>query len=364
MKLRVIAALAAASIASASSAGAETYLYGTYLPSTHDGTEVMQAFFDDLNRESSSMKWEMHVAGAMGGARDLLAGVRDGIVHGGHIVDVYTPSELPRSNVIAQLALISLESLAGTAAANETLLVDCASCLDEMRDQGVVPLAYYSTTPQVLMCNREVDGLSALQNQKVRSVGPIGVAYKNLGAVPVNTAMTELYDALQRGQVDCASGAEAWLKDMRLNEVVEAVYDYPFATYISSMPFNMNAEAWDGLSDADKQLIANRLPGLSADWAYVYVDEQLAARDAAQAAGVEYRKMPDDIIAAVEAYRTQERERVVAWGQGRGIDDAEQIVATFMENLDKWEGLMTEIGEDRAAYKAALDREIFSKLAM
>ena len=363
MRLKALAVTAALIVGTAPQSNAADLIYGTLLPSTHGGTEIMQAFFDDLNANSTTVSWQMHMAGAMAGPRETLSAIRDGIIHGGHIVDAYTPSDLPRSNTIVQLAALAWDNLVATAAVNETMLLECETCLQELRDHSVIPLAYYSDTPQVLMCNREVANLEALQGTKVRAVGPFGVGYQSLGAVPVGTPVTELYDALQRGQVNCTSGSEIWLKDFRLAEVVDTVYNYPFGSYVTSHPFNMNADAWASLGEDDKALIKNRLAQLTADWAYLYVDDMYAARDLAIAEGLDYREMPADIVAAIEAYRAGQAERAIAWGKERGVDDAEQIVVTFLEKLDKWTAIVAEIGDDRDAYREALNREIFSKIS-
>lgn len=342
---------------------AETYLYGSFLPPTHQGVKRMEGFFADVSAQSETMDWDVFIGGSVGGPRDILGGVRDQIIHSGHIVDVFTPSDLPVSNVIAQLSMIVGDTLAATAAANETFLLNCPACKAEMANHSVLPLVYYATSPQVLMCNAKISGLADLEGRRVRSVGPIGSAYQALGAVPVNTAVTELYDALQRGQVDCASASEAWLKDFRLMEVAEFVYAFPVATYPSSQPLNINLETWDGLSDADKDILTADLGQLAADWAYVYLDEEAAARELASEQGLTYLGMPQDIRDAIISYREGEAERVIAWGKERGVEDAEGIVTSFLSALERWEARVADIGEDRAAFAAALEADVFSKVS-
>lgn len=338
-------------------------LYGTFLPPTHLGVQTMRTYFDEVSAKSASMNWEVFIGGSVGGPRDILGSVRDEIIHSGHIVDVFTPSDLPASNVIAQLSMIVGDTLAATAAANETFLLNCPACMQEMESHSIRPLVYYATSPQVLMCNAEVKGLADLQGRRVRSVGPIGSAYKALGAVPVNTAVTELYDSLQRGQVDCASASEAWLKDFRLMEVAKYVYAYPVATYPSSQPLNINLGIWHDMPASDQKIMTDGLAQLAADWAFVYLDEEAAARSLAEEKGLTYLEMPADIKAAIEEYRENEAARVVAWGEERGIADTAAIVAAFLSSLEKWDKIVREIGDDRAAYVEALSVQVFAKVA-
>lgn len=361
--LAVSAVAAGLALAPASGAQAkQKLLYGGFLPTSHVGNAVLADVFDRINAGSEDMEWEMHVGGAMAGAKDILANVRDGILHAGHIVDVYAPSDLPTSVVIAQLALVALDNLAATGAVNELMLLNCESCQEEFARNNVVPLAFYATTPQVLMCNEEVARLGDLDGKKVRSVGPIGVLYKSLGAVPVNTAMTELYDGLQRGQVNCASGAAAWLKDIKLWEVVKHVYDYDVATYTTSHIFNMNKETWDALSPSDRKLIGDNLADIAAGWAMVYYNEKVVANRMAKNKGLNYHQMPADIVQAIETYRGNEPTRAADWGKSKGVEDAQAIVDTYLRLLDKWEKIVAETGPDPERYADALRREIFDKV--
>lgn len=341
----------------------EQLLYGGYFPTTHEGTAVMDRILKEISDASEGMRWEVHAGGAMGGAKELLGNVRDGIVHGGHIVDIYTPSDLPAHVVLVNLALAAQDNLASTAAVNELILLGgCPQCTAELARNEVVPLAYFSSTPQVLMCNKPIESLAGLSGQKVRSVGPVGAAMKALGAVPMSTASTELYDALQRGQVNCASGAKSWLQQMRLEEVAKVVYEYPIAIYISSNPFNMNKKAWDRLSAADRKLMRSRAADVAAGWAIVYHNDDLRAAAEGGKKGVAFRALPADIEQALAAYREGEAKRAADWGTSKGVQEADRIVAGYLLLYRKWLGIVKETGADPVRYRDALAREIFNKV--
>src|SRR3546814_11506556 len=65
--------------------------------------------------------------------------------------------------------------------------------------------------------------LDELKGKKIRGPGAIGRMATAVGAVPVNVTITESYEGLQRGQIDCTFGAAGWLDTYSFGDVAKYV---------------------------------------------------------------------------------------------------------------------------------------------
>src|SRR3546814_2387778 len=83
----------------------------------------------------------------------------------------------------------------------------------------MVPLSAVSATPYHLLCTKAVKSLADLKGLKVRAASSSAALVQALGATPVNVAVTEIYEALQRGQVDCTLGPIPHLKNYALADI-------------------------------------------------------------------------------------------------------------------------------------------------
>src|SRR3546814_3719574 len=65
--------------------------------------------------------------------------------------------------------------------------------------------------------------LDELKGKKIRGPGAIGRMATAVGAVPVNVTITESYEGMQRGQIDCTFGAAGWLDTYSFGDVAKYV---------------------------------------------------------------------------------------------------------------------------------------------
>ena len=168
--------------------------------------------------------------------------------------------------------------------------------------------------------------------------------------------------ALQRGQIDCGSGADAWLKSYTLWDVAKYVVDYPMGTYHGTVVFSLNADTWAGLSEGARTVIKKNLPQLAADSAFGYEEEKAAARAGATEKGVKFVKPGQDFVDAYTSYQKAEVERVIEAGEKAGLKDVRASVNDYLKTVAKWQKIVADSKRDKKAYTEALDREIYSKV--
>ena len=368
MKLNQFITTSAIAIASTGLGSAlvaeEKLAYGSWLPPTHVVVEKgLNPFFDRVKEASGgNLTWELFSGGAMGGPKEALSAVKDGLVDSSLVVDVYYKSDLPVSVTMSDLFMMVDDQLAWGAALTETQLLDCPQCEAEYDKQGLTPLAFYSGGDYHLMCMEEVNTLEQIAGKKIRASTRNGALSEAWGAVPVSITTAEMYEAMQRGQADCTIGAYAWLNSYGLKDLVKSIVSTPIGGYYSALVLHMADDRWNGLSDDDKAVLLKEIPQLIADINYSYTESGNAAADEAKAAGVTFLEMDAGMNATFEEFKQGEIAYTVEKATSAGVDDAQAVVDALLENVAKWKEIMANPDMDRDAYAKALWDEIYSKL--
>jgi len=364
-KLKKTAALgmALASAVFAAPAAAEELSYAHYVSSVHVlATHGIGPFFERVTEDTDGeITWTAYWGGAMGEPKELLGAIGDGIVDSAGVVDVYLKSQLPSSVALSSLFVVADDVLAFGAAMNEYQLLHCPSCIEDYKGHNIVPLAWYSTSPYLLMCTSEVASLDQLAGKKVRAASRMGTLMQSMGGTPVSVTSAEMYEAMQRGTVDCSVGAAAWLTGYNIKDFVTHVVEDPLGAYIGAMIMDMNADVWADLSEEHRQAILDNLPKLVADTIWAYNSEADDAIKQSLAGGTKLVPAADDFRMKLEEIRSVEWEAAIEQAESDGVENAREMIEGFRETVDKWRGIVKEIGDDKEAFEAALEREIFSK---
>ena len=362
---RGLLATAAIVAAMATQASAETKLvYGTPLPDSHVGiASGVAPYFDKVNKSSGGdIAWEIVAGGAMGGWTEAFENLAGGVLDGASVVDVAVPASLPMSNVITDLGAVGADPRVMGAAVNEVTFVMENTLLSDWLKSGVRPMAAYSTSTFHIMCKEPVASLDELKTKKIRADTYLAVLVSAMGATPVNVQSVEIYEALQRGQIDCAAGSAAWMSSFSLADHVNYVVELPVGMYHSGWIFSMNQAKWEGLASDQRKAHIENLPSLVRESIQAYVKAGNDELDKARAAGKTVAT-PDGFAAFMDGHRASEYDRVVKAAADRGFEGAETMIEHFHEAVAKWEKIVADTNGDWDKYEEALRREIFSKIS-
>lgn len=367
--LKTCATVLTLSLATLGTAGQATDLiYGSYLSPVHGNNKFgAQRFIEEAERVSDGeLSFQFIPGGALVGAKTTLEGIRDGIVDSGIVVALYHPSDLPYNSIITNLTAFGGNTAAVAGALNETTLLDCPQCMKEWENWNVKHFGAYSTSGYKFLCAQEVKSLKDIKGWRIRAAGATGRWVSHLGATPVNIPVTDTYEALQRGQVDCTVGSLSWLRTFSLGDVAKYVYDMPSGAYFGGSIANVNTSRWKSLSDIEKQAIIAAAPkAVSGATVMGYIgDDKEYLEKGGEADGVTINTPSEEELALLEEYRKSEAALVIKMAQDAGLEGAEEIVNAFLTNLKKWEGIVAETGDDVIKYEEALKSEIYSKLEM
>lgn len=120
-------------------------------------------------------------------------------------------------------------------------------------------LSHWPFNPQILFCKEPIDTLADLEGRKVRVSGaPAADTLAELGATAVDLTGGEVYQALQRGLVDCATTGSTYGYRNKWHEVTNHLYDLPLGGY-SQVVQVANKDFWESLSEEDQAMIREKL---------------------------------------------------------------------------------------------------------
>ncbi len=345
---------------------ADEYNYATFVPpQAANNTIALQPAFDAIAEETGGdLEIKIFAGGQLLGGQDMLAGVRDGIADLGFVIPVYAPSDLPNSVVISDMMPYGSDPIAVAGAALQTMLMDCPQCVEEFTKNNLVFLGGHVPTPYRLLCREDVSSLADIEGLRMRGgSGAMSRIAQALGGTPINMSAGDMYEALERGQLDCVVGPIAWLRQYSLGEVIGSVLGEPLGVLGGLGLVTWNRDAWDGLSDEQKKAVLREMPGIVARATvdgYIADDNDVRAHYEGK---VTFNDSVPEIREALDRINAEGLPEIIKAALARGATDPEAIAKAYQRNLAHWQ----EISRDRVkgsadALAEVLWEEIYSQI--
>jgi len=162
----------------------------------------------------------------------------------------------------------------------------------------------------------------------------------------------QTFEAMSQGTIDGTMASIADMLSYRLVDVATHVLRVPLGTYHVTSNFTVAADAWADMSVEQREQFAKAAnrgdPQLTDRWAYQMPDE---ANAAVAEAGIADNEPSDEFLAASNAFAESDVQSRV---------DANPLAADFAALIEKWEGVVAEVGTDPEALAAYAWDEIWS----
>ncbi len=365
----LLASAAAAILASAGGASAKELIYGSGIPAKSDQMNIgMKTYAEDVAKASDgAFTLKVLAGGQVVSLYNTLAALRDGTIDAGFIVPTFTRKELKHVNVIYDTEVFGTDPAAITGAANETLLLDCPSCLGDFRANKAVYLASFGNNNKGLICRNEVKTVADVKGLKVRAVGATTRLIAEMGAVPVVMSPPDATTALERGTVDCVHGVVTWLKNFGYWDVAKYMLETPLGSPRTISSIVYGRQAWDAMSPVEKKIAIDAVPMHLARMVYLVNVEadRLIKEKAIKEKHVVFHEGGKDFHDLLQSFQAKEKVLIPQLDQEKlGVANAQEIFAAFLKNLDKWEKRAKEanLKNDMNAMAAAYKQEIYDKL--
>ena len=178
--------------------------YATFVSKSDTFAQQAKWFMQQTEERSKGrIAWKSFLDGTLLSAADMFEGVRNGRADAGHVANVYSPQNLPLSQIT--VPFLSTDGLAVTKTL-ETMYSENKDFRDEWESQGIKVLAFGITGNATVGVNVPVTSLDDLKGKKLRAAGLTGVALKSIGVDSIGLTLPETYEAIQRGVVDGFAG--------------------------------------------------------------------------------------------------------------------------------------------------------------
>ena len=293
-----------------------------------------------------------------------LSGISNGIAQVGYHAGTYTPAQLPEDNVIAQLAFNYSNPYPLAFAVTEANMT-MPALQAQWRKNNIAYLGGYSTSPYVLLCSTKIETLADMEGAKIRVPGAAQSDWVNsVGGVPVNVPSSEMYDGLDKGQLDCAAITALDLKSRSLWDVTSYVTLLDIGLYWAGYSQGANRDFWQGLSDAQRQAFFDTIPTAMVDEVIDYMGDDREALDEAAEYDVEIIQPAADLQTSVDDFRAQVRANALAQGNDTfGLANTEQLLSDFEAIVAKWQKRLEGMDHtDRDEMIRIAETELFGQL--
>lgn len=306
--------------------------------------------FVDFIDEYSGGKITVDVTYANGIVSNILEwddGLVDGRLDIGAFYPQYDAAEYPVTNAFTDIAILRdpeyITGFYSVEAWAQEVGLGTPEVVAEFMDRGILPLQILSPDgPQIMFCTSPVTSIADMAGKQVRASSPtIARQIEAMGGVPVSMPYPEVYEALQRGILDCLQGSHA------LGTTTGTLEVAPYITNVSTTnwaPAHTNLYAGSrvlGLPIPAQQLILE-----AAQWYDAVQFESTLnimggdAVEQMEANGGEWLTFDEDLQALLAA----ENEEILADIAASEYFDGEDLVARAEAASAAWEARVNELG--------------------
>lgn len=300
-------------------------------------------------------------------------GVRDGLADVGFVLPPYYPAEYSTNLFLHEMNLLinlvenptGKEPLAFSGAMLEYTFKNCPECLAENAAQNQVYTGGGVTPLYNLLCKDvAVTSIEDLKGLRLRAGGAGFVRFAEaFGAQGVRLPVSEAYEALDQGIIDCAMLSAPELTNYNLYEVVtDITLAVPGGAFAGVSSSNINADRWKAMSDDNREALLWGGSHMTADvtWNF-YTDDSAAIADARER-GIKFHEADAELIAAVKEFSRTDLETVSGLFQDTyGVARSSEIAADFAPLLEKWNGLVVDV-DSSDALQQLFWNEVISKV--
>lgn len=294
-------------------------------PKTTANAIYLQEWIDKVSEATDGhVKITLYDNATLSAATDIGDNVKAGAVDIGWLYTSYYAGQFPLSDVIN----LPMQGFGDPIVSTEVLWALSEKYEEVEGEWDDFKLLMLYGNPGMIFASAEkpITSVADLQGMVVRApAGTVTEVLTAWGASPVTMAPPELYDAIEKRNIEAYIFEPAGICNFSLEEITSYYTDY--ALYDGPFALIMNKEKWESLPEEYQKAI-----------------EELSGKEASMGAA---QAFADDVAA--------KREQIVAAG-GEFVELSDEAIAEFNveadKAADKWVESMSKNGFDAAAYLA------------
>ncbi len=186
--------------------------------------------------------------------------------------------------------------------------------------------------------NKEINTVDDLKGLNMRIAGLGGQALAKLGANTQLVPAGEIYVSLETGRIDAAEFSAPQLdKNFGFQEIAKTYYFPGWHQPSSWDSIIVNMDVWKGISERDQKIMVEACKANIVDNMADQLNQQVAAIEEIEAAGVAVKRFPDPVLAAMKEASTQVMEEEAA--KDPIFKEAYESLTAYVKRVGRWSEL-------------------------
>ena len=356
-----------------SSVQADTLRFAVGFPSgapIEAAKKYAEAVKKNTNNEHSVKIYELSLLNHS----EMSSGISQGMADLGYLLTAYSPSDYPHSNLGADMSMqtalqnevLGKEGYAYSGAMLEYIMLNCPECQNEFASNNQVYTSVVSTPAYVMFCNEPVNTGEEINGTRLRISGASWARWaKNFGGSPVALPVTEVYEALEQGVVDCTFLSPTELTNFNLIDVVKNITtDVPGGLYAAGGAATLNRDTWNRFNNEEKEGLLKAGSVMAAYVTFLYQQQAYSDMEKAEKKGINILKAEGDLLEKSREFIKSDLEFIPKfYADEYKIDGSRtrELAANMSKLIEKWNRLVGDI--ETADQLAKLYwNEVYSKL--
>ena len=277
-----------------------TFTLSMHDPKTTANAIYIQSWIDAVDKATNGhVKITLYDNATLSAATDIGDNVKSAAVDIGWLYTSYYAGQFPLSDVIN----MPMQGFGDPVVSTEVLWALAEKYPQVEKEWGDFKLLMLYGNPGMILCSGEkpIQGISDLKGMTIRCPsGAITDVLNEWGASPVTMAPPDLYEALEKKNINGYIFEPAGICNFSLQEITSYYTDYPL--YDGPFALIMNKAQWDSLPK-EYQDIIDGLSGKTASLgaANAFAADVAAKREVIKAAGGQFVELPEASIAEMQA---------------------------------------------------------------
>lgn len=305
---------------------------------------------DVASATDENVEINIHWSGALAAAPEAADAMSSGTSQIGILYPIYTPSKFPAWAWLSEYSFQSdprpvIGDMQAFAAALEVSL-NSELLMEEYRSQGIEPLLplFEMNAGYHLVCTEPVTSLEDASGKTIRTPGgPWEREASALGMAPTQMPIGEMYEALQRGVLDCSVNP---LRDLIAFDLIEVATDLTMDDEAVFTGFNAalgaNRDWWESLSPEVQDQIWGTLEGYSGRFVAAGLAADFDLRGSAEEHGVTIHEMGPDMREALMANQSERTETAMSNAPQGSEEESEALLQAYEEAMEKWQTIIAD----------------------
>ena len=323
-------------------------------PPTYVMTVTMQTEWAELVKEytQGAIDWQLYPGGSIVPALGVPDAVASGVVQGGHAPAGYFPSLFPISNVIGDMGALNPDPLVLASAYADFAANEPAMIAEFKAAKVVYGVSTLATPSYNYICKGDLSTLADLKGKRVRTNGGVWSRFSEaIGMVSVNLPSSEIYQAMERGAVDCVAGDPSLIVSFKLDELANSIVRLELSPTFALPLHIYNISYWQSLTDDQRRAHLDASARSMARGYISFVEQVQAGLDLSEKSGIKVNQPSADLTAAYDQWVKDGFGGLEQMGvKDLRVANSREMMDRFVPYIDKWTKLFD--GVDRTSEDA------------